>query len=243
MSDNVEVKMMTGDFLIWRCLHGGPLTVETIDHPEPHPKVPWGRLEPRNKAVLAKLTETYGCCAVVARDGDRIVGQLRFYPKAVFDMAGASPGTGLCMQQTAPNGPPDDFAERDFPTRDQIADKMLRVHCIMTGSPSQEDSPYQRKGIGTRMVRTLIEWARGRGWRGIEVNTHADLPSLYAVTGLAGRTFWEKLGFRVTGSRVESAFVEDGNDGFVRAVLAEAAEAGMDTDAAMTRYTMRVDLV
>jgi hypothetical protein len=40
----------------------------------------------------------------------------------------------------------------------------------------------------------------------------------------------------------EPAFVEDGNEGFVRAVLAEAAERGIDPRSALARHTMRFRL-
>ena len=237
---NVVIEMMSSEFIVWRCLHGGPLTTATIDQPEPHPRVPWAQLRARNVPLLSQLTKVYGACAAIARDGKQIVGQLRFYPKAVCKMA--APGPGLCMQQTFPNGPADDFVENRFPPLDQIADKTLFVHCMMTGSPQQVDNPYQRKGIGSRLVRTLIAWARRRGWSAIEVSAYADLPCVYAVTGQAGRTFWEKLGFRVIETSIESAFVEEGSDGFVGVLLKEAADRGMDAAAAKAKYTMRLDL-
>jgi hypothetical protein len=31
MIDEIVIEMMTRDFILWRCLHGGPLTRETID--------------------------------------------------------------------------------------------------------------------------------------------------------------------------------------------------------------------
>jgi hypothetical protein len=240
MVSDVVIEMMSSEFILWRCLHGGPLTKGTVDQPKPHPHVPWDRLRTRNVPLLAKLTEVYGSCAVIARDGDQIAGQLRFYPKAVCDMA--APGPALCMQETFPNGPADDFVENDFPTVDEIADKTLFVHCMMTGSPKQKDNPYQRKGLGSRMVRTLIDWAGPKGWNAIETHAYADLPCVYAVTGQAGRAFWKKLGFRVVESTIEPAFAENAHEGFVGVLLKEAAEQAVDAETAKTRYTMRIDL-
>jgi hypothetical protein len=131
MLNDVVVEMMSSEFILWRCLHGGPLTKENLDQPEPNPQVSWDQIRTRNRPLLAKLTETYGSCAVIARDGDQIVGLLRFYPKAICELAEAGPG--LCMQQAFPAGPADDFVERDFPPLDQIADESLFVHCMMTG--------------------------------------------------------------------------------------------------------------
>ncbi len=241
MLGDVVIEMMSSEFILWRCLHGGPLTKEAADQPEPHPHVPWDQLRARNLPLLAKLTETYGSCAVIARDGEHIVGQLRFYPQVLCRIA--APGPGLCMQQVFPDGPADDFIENNFPPLNQITDKTLFVHCMMTGSPQQENNPYQHKGLGSRMARTLIDWAQPRGWNAIEAHAYVDLPCFYAVTGQAGRTFWEKLGFHVIESGIESAFVEDGNKGFVEVLLKEAADRGIDAGTAKTRYTMRLDLI
>jgi hypothetical protein len=240
MLSDVVIEMMSSDFIVWRCLHGGPLTKQTVDEPPRCASVPWHQFRKRNVPLLTKLTEIYGSCAVVARDADHIVGHLRFYPKPVCSMA--APGPGLCLQQTFPNGPADDYVDRDFPLLDTVTDKTLFVHCMMTGSPQQKDNPYQRKGLGSRMVRALSDWARANGWSGIEAHAYADLPCLYAVTGQAGRTFWEKLGFHEIESIIEPAFAESTHEAFVGVLLKEAAERGIDAATAKTRYTMRLDL-
>jgi hypothetical protein len=92
------------------------------------------------------------------------------------------------------------------------------------------------------MVRTLIEWARSRGWTAIETHAYADLPSVYAVTGQASAVFWEKLGFRVVESTIEPALAESDAAEFVEILLKEAADRGIDAEAAKTRHTMRLDI-
>lgn len=243
MLNDVLVEMMSSEFILWRCIHGGPLTKETIDHPDPNPyvPVPWEQIRARNLPILAKLINVYSSCAVIARDGEQIIGQLRFYPKAICEMA--APGPGFCMQYIFPSGPADDFVENDFPPLGQIKDKTLFVHCMMAGSSQQQDNPYQRKGLGSRMARTLVEWARHKGWDAIEAHAFADLPCVYAITGQAGTTFWEKLGFRVVESIIEPAFSESDDDDFIEMLLKEAADRGLDAETAKTRHTMRLDLV
>jgi len=230
---------MTRDFIVWRCLHGGPLTPDTIMNPEPHPRVPWTELCARNIPLLEKLTDTYGACAILARDGERIVGQLRFYPKALQGMAGTEE-LEFCMQQVYPHGPQDDFVERAFPARADLSEKTLLVHCLMTGSPSQKENPYLRKGVGTRLVRFLTDWARAQGWQAIEAKTHEDIPLLYAMSGSAGRTFWEKLGFHVAKTETVQSFLED--TPFSKALRASAEQAGIDPALVPNTYTMRFEL-
>jgi len=186
MHDDVVIEPMSEEFILWRCLHSGPLTRGTIDRWPSGGQVDWKRYRERNVPLLKALTRTYGACAVLAYDGDRIVGQLRFYPRVVWKMMGAGE---ICLQQDHPNGPLDDFAQAGFPPLAQIQDKTLLIHCLMTGSPQREDNPFQRKGIGTRMVHFLIRWARANGWERIEVDAFEDLPLIYRMTGSAGKTF------------------------------------------------------
>lgn len=228
---------MGSDFLLWRCLHGGPLTVLNIDHPVPDERIPWQELRQRNLPLLHNLVETYGSCAIVARSGERIVGQLRFYPKEVYALAGAGE---LCLQQTYPAGPAPDFGQSNFPRLEQIQDKTLRVHCMMTGSPSQAENPFQRKGIAARMVGCLVDWARRRGWEAIEAVAYEDLEIVYTITGSAGKRFWEKLGFRAAEVGIEPAIGAD--EGFARLMREQAAAKGLPEGAYMNRYMMRLEL-
>jgi GNAT superfamily N-acetyltransferase len=235
MIEDIVVEPMTENFILWRCIHSGPLSCGTIDKWAPDDKMPWQRYRNRNKALLSKLTKVYGACAIVARDGDEIAGQLRFYPKAVWETEGAGL---LCLQQDSPNGPVDDFAEMDFPPKGELEDKTLEVHCMMAGSP--RDERYKRKGIATRMAEAMIDWAKANGWDAIQANSFEDIPLLYQVTGNAGHTFWEKLGFHVADRFPHPHFRE--RTGFVIKLEEQGKALGIDPERATNRIVMRLDL-
>jgi GNAT superfamily N-acetyltransferase len=199
--------------------------------------MPWARYRLRNKALLSTLTEVYGACAIVAREGDEIVGLLRFYPKIVRDMDGAGL---LCLQQDHPAGPTDDFAEREFPAQTELEDRTLAVHCMMAGSPSEKSRLYKRKGIATRMAKRLIQWATEHGWEGIEAPSFEDIPILYRWTGNAGHTFWRKLGFHVV-DRFPNPHLQERNQ-FVIKIEEQAETMGIDPASARDRIVMRLDL-
>lgn len=238
MVTSVVVRPMTERFVLWRCLHGGPLSAETIERWPPDDRLDWQALRARNIPLLRKLIGAYGTCAMLACDGDRVVGMLRFYPKAIASL----PEAGLlCLQQDPPNGPSERLVESEFPSLAELADKTLVVHCLMTGSPSQEENPYQRKGIGTRLARELICWARERGWLAIEASAYEDLGLLYAFTGNAGRRFWERLGFRLIETRVEPWFEQQSD--LLRQMQEQALAEGLDPANVANEYTMRLDLV
>src|SRR5512133_356386 len=96
MVEEIVVEPMMEEFILWRCLHSGPVTRDTIEQFPADNPLPWERYRKRNIPLLRKLTQTYGACAIMARDGDNVVGQLRFYPKSVCSMEGAG---DLCLQQ------------------------------------------------------------------------------------------------------------------------------------------------
>ena len=173
---------------------------------------------------------------MLAKDGKRIVGFLRFYPKALcaVEKAGA-----LCLQQAFPAGASEDFVETVFPPLADIVDKTLTVHCLMTGSPFQDKNPYQRKGIGTRMVQELMRWAKENGWQSVEARSYDDIPLLYENTGNAGRRFWEKIGFRLVKTEIEPAFQNEGE--FVRKLRQQAEVMGLNPESTLNRYTMRIE--
>ena len=240
MIEDVVVEPMTEGFVLWRCLHSGPLSCRSVDQWSSGCKMPWKRYRARNLPLLMKITRTYGTCAILARDGDAIVGQLRFYPKAICSLEDAG---GLCLQQDHPTGPAEDSADCDFPIPAQIEDKTLVVHCLMTGSPQQKANPYQRKGIGTRMVRALIQWAKANDWERIEVDSFEDIPIIYEMTGSAGHTFWEKLGFHLA-DRHPHPDLQDRSEfaEFVTTLEEQSKAIGISSERARDRLVMHLDL-
>ncbi|MBN1765447.1 MAG: GNAT family N-acetyltransferase [Sedimentisphaerales bacterium] len=237
MMEDIIIEPMTEEFILWRCLHSGPLSRDTIDQWPSESQIPWERYRQRNTPLLLKLTQTYGACAILARDQDRIVGTLRFYPRAVCDME----GDGLCLQQDNPSGPVDDCATHEFPTLEQIEDKTLVIHCLMIGSSQQKENPYQRKGIGSRMVKALIQWAANHEWHHIEVDAFEDLPIIYEITGSAGHTFWEKLGFSIIDRYPHPHLQEPGP--FVQMLEEQARSVGVSPEQAKDKIVMRFNLI
>ncbi len=238
MIEDVVVEPMTEEFIVWRCLHGGPLSCKTIDLWPQTSAIPLDRYRERNMPLLRKLIQTYGTCAIVARDGEQVVGQLRFYPKVLCAMENAG---YLCLQQDHPAGPADGFGDSDFPEPASIEDKTLSVHCLMTGTSLQAKNPYQRKGIGTRMAKTLIQWAEANGWEHIEADAFEDIPLIYEITGSAGYTFWEKLGFHIADRHPHPHL--QGEDEFVQKLEEQAKVVGISPERAIDRIIMRLDLI
>ena len=148
---------------------------------------------------------------------------------------------GFCLQQPFPSGPPEAFAGSVLRPLEELEDRTLAVHCLAVGQPGDADDPRRRKGLGTRMVRALVQWARARGWRAIEATTFVDLDVLYAVSGAAGRSFWEKLGFQVAGTGVEPELEKESD--ILQAMRKEARARGIPPERLADKYTMRLELI
>ena len=228
------IKAMDEDFILWRCLHGGPLSKETIKK-LPENGMAWEEHRAVNIPLLKKLIKTYGSCAILAKDGEKVVGTLRFYPRILFEDESL---IGFCLQQGPPGGPSENSVEKEFPPLEKIQNKTLRVHCMMTGSSQENPNPYRRKGIGTRMVQELICWAKEKGWESIEATAYEEVEVMYANFGAAGRSFWEKLGFRVLNKGTEDALEGE----FLKTMQEQVVTFGLAPEDARNKYTMRFDL-
>ena len=157
-----------------------------------------------------------------------MVGLLRFVPKAVSQMEGAG---GCCLLMPHPAGPKEDFHLAVFPSKASIEDKTLVVTCM------QLLPDRQRKGVGRAMVERLKSWATDEGWEAIEATAYQDLPLVYEITGNAGRSWWESLGFRVTKSLEEEVMKEYGD--FLQTLEDQAREQGMDPREVTRKFIMR----
>jgi GNAT superfamily N-acetyltransferase len=144
----------------------------------------------------------------------------------------------LCHLQAFPAGPSRGLVEKEFLPVEEIKDKTLKVCCMMTGSPFQEENPYQRKGIGTKMVHELMRWAKEKGWQSIEATANEDLDILYANTGDAGKRFWEKLGFQLVKTETEPRFTGD----FLKTMQEQAKAQNLPPERVKNKYTMKIQL-
>ncbi|MFZ7104477.1 MAG: hypothetical protein ACOWWO_17735 [Peptococcaceae bacterium] len=238
MIDRLVVEPMTENFLVWRCLHGGALEPANIDHPMSNPEIDWQYIKTRNVPLLKKLITTYGTCALIVRDGDSIVATLRFYPKALCTFIDTEGGLGFCLQQRFPAGPSDRLLEQELLPTCQLSDKTLFVHCLFVIAPDNEPSRYRRKGLATLMVSELVKWGIKNKWNAIEANAYQEIPILYAISGVAGRVFWEKLGFQVIRQDTEPGM----NGEILEVILKDAARVGIPIKDARNRYRMRLEL-
>ena len=185
-----------------------------------------GRFE-LNIRFLARVIEVYGSCAILAWDDDKVVGYVRYFPQSLLEKLGVA---SLCMQQAPPNGVSKETIEIDFPTLEESQKNALKINCMMVGS--------QRRGVGSALVKELIRWAREESWPSLEATAFCDLPGIYEITGQAGRSFYEKLGFEVVSQKPNPNI----SGGFREMLEKQAVEQGLPKEDARAEYSMSFNL-
>ena len=133
---------------------------------------------PMYVTYYGKLTKAYGACAILAWQAQSVVGFLPFVPIEC----------GIDLPHCLHYVDAEDMAavETFSPVpKEQMRQRILKTHCLSV-KPTM-----RRKGLASRLVRYLVEWAKANEWQRIqgwafEKSDFAWLPDII---------FWEKCGF------------------------------------------------
>ena len=254
----IEIKPMDEGYLHLMCLHDGPVDTTTFEPPpDPlpggHPPHPWSdralrevaeayRLHevyhPRPAPFMREMIRRYGTCAMLAWEGQQVIGHLRFYPMQVARLF--IPQGEDCPSLSWAGEPQDDAGT-------------LWVQCVMASRPYVGPDPDTvtgrnwpamqeagaRRGVGLRLVQGLIGWAGEHGWNRIAKVAHADLDCFYGQLGGGGKAFWQKAGFGVDESFYERP---ERSAEFMGLAESEGREKGVAPEEVWTWYRMVYEL-
>ena len=218
----IEIKPMDESYIFIDCLHHGAVDPSSPPRREKGwqdvpdlPGHPWSdetiaELAKKYRSIshgwsgdparefMREMIRRYGTCAILAWEARKVVGHIRFYP---IKIARLWAGT-----ETDPS-PVLHCAAACEPEQDEGA---LWVQCVMTSrrfeKPDEAVKAGVRKGIGLKLARALIPWAKEHAWKRIVKVAHCDLDWFYGIQGGGGKAFWEKAGFKVVGTFHKRAF-------------------------------------
>jgi len=257
----IEIVPMDESYVHTRCLHSGPVDTAVCQHaddplPEGHPSHPWSDETlheviqryrthgisccPPPAAFSRELMRRYGTCAILAWEGQKVVGQLFFYPMRIARMLEV-------LWESIPPLMPSTACDPEE------GEGILWVLCVMSSRPylgSQPDTitgcdwptvadAGARRGVGQRLVGGLIDWAREHDWRRIVKVAHADVDCFYGQLGGGGKAFWKKAGFEVAKSTYFCP--ENWKADFRDLAESQGQEKGMTAGEVWTWHRMRYD--
>jgi hypothetical protein len=265
----VEIRPMGEDHILPRCLHDGPIDAAAGQPAECDelelPSHPWTEETIRGLVAerpdfglcdagggfpaefMREMIQRYGSCALLAWEGQKVVGFIRFYPMQIARLvseyrANRPEGILDCTLACAP--------EEDPGT--------LWVQCVMTSRPytgwagpalpsgkphwwpATASEAGARKGAGLSLARAVVPWAREHGWKRVVKVAHCDLDFFYGQWGGGGKSFWEKAGFRAIGTIYRPEEWSDSDD--MTVLRSQAADKGMTEQDVWTLHRMACEL-
>jgi hypothetical protein len=196
----IDIRAMDESFIVYRKMYKPPLTRENISVFAEHDDVK--QLERFKEAgwldamreFLRKQIRTIGSCAILAWEGDGVIGKMRFTTREMQD-AISQAGGSLCVDSDTMATTIMKFTNEQLDRLLASESKTLWITCFNIG---HSDTRYQGQGIATAMVEFLKSWARQRGWRHIEALSCADVVP-YKVLGpqILRQSAWERRGFHL----------------------------------------------
>lgn len=157
---------MTKDFILYRCIHVGPLGPENINKFTEKDKRSTRDMFTRNKKFFKRLVETYGSCAMLAMENDLVIAHTRFYPQVISKLTGKN---DMCCQQQE-YATTQKMIEMDLPRIKELTDRSLRIHCWHI------HKDYRNKGLSHTLLDAIIDWAKAQGWKTILASAGVNDP-------------------------------------------------------------------
>lgn len=187
---DVVVKLMDDSWILNQCVGAHPIVPQAgvvwshSEHcarlPVPGDEFPDFMRETRN---------TYGNCAVIAWEGERVLGHLVFLPRAVARRWKAAGW------------------ERFGPATEDDSTLVIinLAFCSLSGHE------FRGKGIGKTLVASTLDWARQNGWQRVEVYGASGglFPWDWYDACIPPRLFWEGRRFLVFSKHGAATFSED----------------------------------
>jgi GNAT superfamily N-acetyltransferase len=216
----IDIRAMDEDFIVYRKMYKPPLTPENIGKINPWD---WGEHLEEFKAkdwqnviegFFRKHIQTIGSCAILAWDGDGVIGKMYFTTGEVWETFRQA-DAWMCVEHESMPKTILTFTDEQLQGLLNSQSRTLRIACFNIG---HSDARYQGKGIAKAMIEFLKQWARERGWRKIEAFSCPDVVPEVALGGfILRRSAWERRGFHIEEEiRVSTAEAADRIDAIGR---------------------------
>ena len=194
---DIDIRPMDETFVVYRKMYVPPITRENIDTGTPDDPACLGEFlrsdAPRViESFLRKQIRAIGSCAILAWDGDGVVGKMYFTTREMWD-AFREAGGSLCIEHESMPRVIQSLGDAEIDALLESKSKVLRILCFNIG---HFNAGYHQQGIVSAMLETLKVWARERGWEKLEVRACPSVVPFDALDSLPRRSL-EKRGFRV----------------------------------------------
>jgi GNAT superfamily N-acetyltransferase len=157
----MKIRPMDKDFILFRCLHNGPLSTSNIETKGMNiASVPSEQLD-KNKKFLTRLVEAYGSCAMLALEDDYVVAHARFYPQAIYEQY------KFCCHDPS-YAITQEIAEMELPQLTNEAERILRITCFFVLKD------YRGQELSHKLIDAILKWAKNNNWKSVRCFAYQD---------------------------------------------------------------------
>ena len=175
----MKICPMDKDFILFRCLHNGPLNPSNIESLS-------GEQLDRNKKFLTRLVDAYASCAMLAWEDDYVVAHARFYPQIIYDrfkFCCHDPNYAITRE----------IAEMELPSLTNQAERILRITCFFV------HRDYRGQGLSHKLIDAIIKWAKNNNWKSVRCYAYQDNYWLASEMCTPMLSTYSKYGFKKIG--------------------------------------------
>ena len=176
---------MDKEFILFRCLHNGPLSPSNIVTKSMNVASVSGKQLDRNKQFLARLVNAYGSCAMLAWEDDSVVAHARFYPQVIYDRF------KFCCHD--PNyAITQEIADMELPSLTDQDERILRITCFFVYRD------YRGQGLSHKLIDAILKWAKNNSWKSVRCYAYQNNYWLASEMCTPMLSTYSKHGFKKT---------------------------------------------
>ena len=178
---------MSKDFILFRCLHGGPLSPSNIETKSMNIGSLSKKQLDRNKKLLTRLIDAYGSCAMLAMEGDSVIAHARFYPQIIYNRF------KFCCHDPK-HIISQEMVEMNLPPLTNPTERILRITCFFV------HKDYRGQGLSHKLINAILQWAKNNGWKSVRCFAYQDSYWLASEMCTPMLRTYSKYGFKKIGT-------------------------------------------
>ena len=183
----MKICPMSKDFILFRCLHGGPLSPSNIETKSMNIGSLSKKQLDRNKKLLTRLIDAYGSCAMLAMEGDSVIAHARFYPQIIYNRF------KFCCHDPK-HIISQEMVEMNLPPLTNPTERILRITCFFV------HKDYRGQGLSHKLINAILQWAKNNGWKSVRCFAYQDSYWLASEMCTPMLRTYSKYGFKKIGT-------------------------------------------
>ena len=178
---------MSKDFILFRCLHDGPLSPSNIETKSMNIGSLSKKQLDRNQKLLTRLIDAYGSCAMLTMEGDSVIAHARFYPQIIYNRF------KFCCHDPK-HIITQEMVEMNLPPLTNPTERILRITCFFV------HKDYRGQGLSHKLINAILEWAKNNGWKSVRCFAYQDSYWLASEMCTPMLRTYSKYGFKKIGA-------------------------------------------